>query len=60
MGYDILVYLMRLSRGRPIISRIQEMITLGVDQFSFGTTDPLRRAISRDRRTVKSAKGSGS
>jgi len=34
--------------------------TLGVDQFSFGTIEPLRRDISRVRRAVKSANGSGS
>ena len=34
-------------------------VTFGVDQFSFGTTEPFRRAISRVRRAVIFAKGSG-
>ena len=32
--------------------------TFGADQFSFGTIEPLRSAISRVRRAVKSARGS--
>ena len=35
-------------------------VTFGVDQFSFGTTDPFRRDISWVSRAVKSASGSGS
>ena len=55
MGFDISVY----SIEHPGLSGCQaETDTFGVDQFSLGTTEPLRRAISRIKRAVKSASGS--
>jgi len=39
---------------------VEGEVTFGVDQFSFGTTEPFRRDISRVNMAVKSARGSGS
>ena len=51
------VVIHRASYNQTVVDMVS---TLGVDQFSFGTIEPLRRDISRVRRAVKSANGSGS
>jgi len=48
-----------LSKVRPNKSVVMiPSDTFGVDQFNFGTTEPLSNAISRVSRAVKSASGS--